>query len=175
MGRLLLAVFLLPALTPIENTMAEAEREVREILRNMTYPSEWTKNGQASLAEGLYEEPAAPGSASKVVVRLTDFVAMGTIDGRTIVALVIVTDSGGSGVFSDLYLMSQQEHLWILMDRAHLGDRIRVNSIAVERGLVNLDLTIQAPDDPICCPTKRSRIYYALQGRRLVKVNDPQQ
>ena len=61
------------------------------------------------------------------------------------------------------------------MDRAHLGDRIRVNKIEVERGLVGLDLTVHGPHDGICCPTERSRVHYALQDERLVKVSAPAQ
>ena len=35
--------------------------ELREALGNMTYPSEWTRSGQAPLVGGVYEEPAASG------------------------------------------------------------------------------------------------------------------
>ena len=155
--------------------MAWANGELREALRNMTFPSEWTRSGQAPLVGGVYEEPAAQDSASKIVIRLTDSVAVGTIGGQTAAALVIVTDPGGSGVFFDLYLVQQRENRWRVVDRARLGDRIRVNTIEVERGLVELDLTVHGPRDGTCCPTERSRVYYALQGERLVKVSAPAQ
>jgi hypothetical protein len=61
------------------------------------------------------------------------------------------------------------------VDRAHLGDRIRVNRIEVERGLVGLDLTVHGPRDGACCPTERSTMYYALQSEQLVKVSTPAQ
>jgi hypothetical protein len=110
---------------PIIDTVAWANDELSEALRNMTFPSEWTRSGQAPLVEVVYEEPTAQDSASKIVIRLTDSVAVGTIGGQTAAALVIVTDPGGSGVFFDLYLMQQRENRWRVMDRAHLGDRIR--------------------------------------------------
>ncbi len=155
--------------------MAWAEGELREALRNMTYPSEWTRSGRAPLVGGVYEEPAAPGSASKIVIRLTDFVAVGRIGDQTMAALVIVTDPAGSGVFFDLYLVRQEENRWNIVDHAQLGDRIRVNKIEVERGLVGLDLTVHGPRDGTCCPTERSRVHFALQGERLVKVSEPEQ
>ena len=155
--------------------MAWADDEFREALRNMTYPSEWTRSGQAPLVGGVYEEPVAPDSASKTVIRLTDSVAVGTIRDQTMAALVIVTEPGGSGVFYDLYLVRQGENHWNIVDRAHLGDRIRVNKIQIEQGLVGLDLTVQGPRDGACCPTERSRVYYALQDERLVKVSEPEQ
>ena len=151
--------------------MAWTDGELREALGNMTYHSEWTRSGQAPLVGGLYEEPAAPGSASNIEIRLTDSLAVGRIGAQTMTALVIVTDPGGSGIFFDLYLVRQQENRWSIVGRAHLGDRIRVNKIEVERGLVGLDLTVHGPHDGACCPTERSRVYYALQGERLVKVS----
>jgi heat shock protein HslJ len=175
-GRLAAITFLLLTIAaPFGERMAWAEGEVREALSNMTYPSEWTRSGRAPLVGGVYEEPAAPGSASKTVVRLTDFVAIGRIGDQAVAALVIVTDPAGSGVFFDLYLVRQWENRWDIVDRAQLGDRIRVNKIEVERGLIGLDLTVHGPRDGTCCPTEPSRVHYALQGERLVKASEPEQ
>jgi hypothetical protein len=166
---------LLTITDPFGDMTAWADGALREALSNMTFPSEWTRSGQAPLVGGVYEEPAAQDSASKIVIRLTDSVAVGTIGDQTAAALVIVTDPGGSGVFFDLYLVQQLENRWRVMDRAHLGDRIRVNRIEIERDLIGLDLTVQGLRDGACCQTERSRVYYALQGGRLVKVNTPAQ
>lgn len=139
----------------------------------MTYPSEWTSSGQAPLVGGVYKEPAAPDSAADIVIRLTDSVAVGTIGDQTMAALVIATDPGGSGVFFDLYLVQQRENRWSAVDRARLGDRIRVNGIEIERGLVEVDLVAHGPGDRTCCPTERRKVHYALQSGRLVKVTAP--
>jgi heat shock protein HslJ len=155
--------------------MAWADGELREALGNITYPSEWTRSGQAPLVGGLYKEPAAPGSASNIVIRLADSLAVGKIGEQTMAALVIVTDPGGSGIFFELHLVREQDDRWSFVDRAHLGDRIGVNKIAIERGLVGLDLTVHGPRDSACCPTERSTVYYALQNERLVKVSTPAQ
>ena len=170
-----LTLLLLPVPAPFVDTMAWAEGELRETLGNMTYPSEWTRSGQALLVGGIYQEPAAPGSASNIVIRLTDSLAVGRIGNQTMAALVIVTDPGGSGIFFDLYLVEQRENRWRVIDRAHLGDRIRVNAIEVERGFIGLDLTVHGLRDGACCPTGLSKVYYALQGERLIKVNAPAQ
>jgi heat shock protein HslJ len=106
---------------------------------------------------------------------LADPLAVGKIGEQTMAALVIVTDPGGSGIFFDLYLVREQDNRWSIVDRAHLGDRIRVNKIEVERGLVGLDLTVHGPRDGTCCPSEHSRVYYALHGERLVKVSAPAQ
>ncbi|HEY6640024.1 MAG TPA: hypothetical protein VIY67_04770 [Nitrospiraceae bacterium] len=168
-----ITLLLLPIAAPFGNTMAGAEGELRESLRNMTYPSEWTRSGQAPLVGGIYKEPVAPDSAADIVIRLTSSVAAGTIGDQTMAALVIMTDPGGSGVFFDLYLVRQQKNRWSVVDRARLGDRIRVNTIEIEQGLVGLDLTAHGSGNGICCPTKRKRVHYALQGERLVNVSAP--
>lgn len=168
-------LILLTIAAPCGNVMASKDGEPREVLRNMTYPSEWTRSRQAPLAGGVYEEPAAPGSASTILIRLTDSLAVGRIDGQTMAALVLVTDPGGSGVFFDLYLTRQRENDWVIVDHTHLGDRIRVNKIEFERGLVGLDLTVHGLHDGICCPTERKSIHYTLQDGRLAKVSEPEQ
>ena len=175
-GRLVAITFLLLTIAaPFGERMAWADGELREALGNMAYPSDWTSSGQAPLVGGVYEEPAAPGSASRIVIRLTDSLAVGRIGDQTMAALVIVTDPGGSGVFFDLYLVRQQENRWSVVDHVYLGDRIRVNKVEVERGLMGLDLTVHGPRDGTCCPAGRSRVHFALQGERLVKVSESEQ
>jgi hypothetical protein len=156
---------LLASTTSIRDTVAWANGELRDALRNMTLPSEWTRSGQAPLVGGVYEELTAKDLASKIVIRLTDAVASGTIGGQTVTALVIVTEPGGSGVFFDLYLVQQRDNHWRIMNRVYLGDRIRVNTIKVEGDVIALDLTVHAVHDGICCPSERSSIYFALRAR----------
>ena len=57
-------LLLLTVAAPIGDMKAWANGEPREALRNMTFPSEWTRSGQAPLVGGVYEEPAAQDSAS---------------------------------------------------------------------------------------------------------------
>ena len=174
-GLVAVMLLLLTIVAPCESLMASTDGEALESLRNMTYPSDWTRSRQAPLAGGVYEEPAAPGSASKIVIRLSDSPAVGTIGDQTMAALVTVTDPGGSGVFFDLYLARQRENDWVIVDHTHLGDRIRVNRIEIERGLVRLDLTVHGPHDGISCPTERKSSHYGLRDGRLVKVNETEQ
>jgi heat shock protein HslJ len=166
---------LLTIAAPFGDTAAWTDGVFREALSNMTYPSQWTGSGRAPLVGGVYKEPAAPGSTSNIVIRLADPLAIGIIGEQTMAALVIVTDPGGSGIFFDLYLVRGQDNRWSIVDHAHLGDRIGVNKIEFDRGLVGLDLTVHGPRDSACCPTERSRVYYALQDERLVKVSTPAQ
>jgi hypothetical protein len=85
----------LPGLTPAD-------------LANMTYHIPYTASGTATLLNGVYGEPAAPGSAASVVVTLTDFTAYGVLNGVDAAAVVLRTETGGSGVSYDLAVVVRQ-------------------------------------------------------------------
>ena len=61
--------------------------ELAQSLANMEYKSEYTANGTAPLEDGKYSEEAAPGSASKIEVSLTDHVAVGELNGQAAAAV----------------------------------------------------------------------------------------
>lgn len=153
--------------------LAAADTELGPALRNMTYPTGYTHSGRAPLVDGRYEEPAVPGSASRIVVKATDFVAAGLLDKRDVATVVLVTDPGGSGVFFDLYVLERKSDGWSVVDHALLGDRIRVNAIRIEQDRIGLELTVHGPGDPVCCPSRPVRVQYALKDGRLTKAEAP--
>src|SRR3954464_11027582 len=67
-------------------------------LLNATYSTSVVPRG-AQLRDGVYDVAAAPGSASRVVVRLADMAAFGDIDGDgdADVAAILTSSGGGSG------------------------------------------------------------------------------
>jgi hypothetical protein len=73
-------------------------------VRSGRFPS-----GAVTLRNGEYRDPAAPGSAAATVVKLTDLRAFSAVNGRDAAAVVIVTNSGGSGTFFDLALLVKGE------------------------------------------------------------------
>jgi heat shock protein HslJ len=154
-------------------SLAAADKVPGATLRNITYPSDYAHSGRAPLTDGRYEEPAAPGSGVKVVVRLTDLLATGVIGGRDIAALVLVTDPGGSAVFFDLYVLERSEEGWSVVDHAPLGDRVRVHNVRIEQERIGLDMTLHGPADPVCCPSRPARVQYALKDGRLTKAEAP--
>jgi len=136
-----------------------------DTLKNITYRSNWTKDGTAPLVDGEYSEPAAPGSATKTVVKLLDRMAFGyTADGQQLAAAVLVTDPGGSGTFYDLAAVVFEEGKPQHVASAPLGDRVQLESLALEGGEIVVEMVTQGPDDPMCCPTQRVVQRYALRG-----------
>jgi heat shock protein HslJ len=139
-----------------------------EALRNLEVQSEWTQSGTAPLTNGEYREPAAPGSATETIVRLTGPIAYGQLNGQDVAAAVLVTDPGGSGTFYELAVVAEQDGQPVHIASALLGDRVQINSVAIENNQIVVDMISHGPDDPLCCPTQAVVQTYELQGDQLL-------
>lgn len=124
-------------------------------LLNLTYPNEFTAEKTAPLINGSYSEPAAPGSASRVEVRFqrAAFNQSGG-NGHPIAAVVLSTNTGGSGTFHELHLV-KWDPIGLLQPvaRRMLGDRIRLQGLAFVDAAIRVDYTGFTVGDPRCCPT----------------------
>ena len=131
------------------------------------FRTEWTDSGTVVLTKGRYIEPAEPGSASQVVIKLSDKGAKGIVDGRETAAAVLVSSGGGSGTFYDLVLLIRGPDGWKHTDTALLGDRVKVHAVSLAGREIIVDLTEQGPDDPLCCPTLHRTKRYLVQDGHL--------
>lgn len=160
-----------PADSPDEHGSRRAGALTLEQLRNAEYRSQWPASGVARLVEGVYREPAAPGSATEIIVRATSAHAFGDLDadGAADAVIVLEADPGGSGVFFDLVPVLNRGGQPLPLAPTPLGDRVEVTSVTVARdGGVNVKMLMHAPDDPQCCPTLDVVLRYRLDGDRLV-------
>ena len=137
-------------------------------LESMTFLSTWFPSGKVTLSHGEYREAAAQGSASEILVKLNDKKAFGTVNGRETVAVVLVTDPGGSGTFYDLALLTKGAEGWMNTDTVFLGDRVKVHSVAFENDHIIAALTTHGPSDPMCCPTFKVKKRFVVLENRLV-------
>jgi basic membrane protein A len=128
--------------------IANVLRLTPEMLGNLSYPSEYTADGVAPLTDGQYEEAAAPGSATKTTVQLSDRVAFGDLDADGVddAAVVLITDPGGSGTFRDLVAVLDRNGRAFPVATTFLGDRIRVNALTIEDGQIVVDMLTRTPD-----------------------------
>ena len=96
-------------------------------LEAATIRTENTETGRATLEDGEFREPVAPGSASEVVIRLAQW-ALGDLDadGGADAAAITIEYPGGSGNFRYLHAILKEEGELHDADIAFLGDRIRV-------------------------------------------------
>ncbi|MFZ2196254.1 MAG: hypothetical protein WAV13_00865 [Thermodesulfovibrionales bacterium] len=139
-------------------------------LRSMTFMSTWFPSGKVTLSEGQYREPAAPGSASEIVVKLSDKRTFGLINGKDTGAVVLVTFPGETGTFYDLALLTNGSEGWVNTDVAFLGDRVKVHSLVIKDNYFVITMTTHGPGDAMCCPTLEVEKFFAVQGNRLVPV-----
>lgn len=137
---------------------------------SMTYRSKSFPSGTVTLSGGEYRMPAAPGSVSEIMVKLSDKKAFGTVNGRETGAVILATSLGGSGTFYDLALLSRGAKGWENTDTVLLGDRVKVQSMTIESDHLVVAMTAHGPRDPMCCPTLEATKRFAVKGDRLTPV-----
>jgi hypothetical protein len=142
-----------------------------EQIANMSYASEWGENGTVTLINGESRRPAAPGSASEIVVRLGDQIAGGQLSGRAVTALVLVSEGGGSGIFCDLALVELQDGEPVNITGTFLGDRVQVNALVIEDGTLSVNMLSHQTEDPLCCPTREETRRFRLVDEALVPAD----
>ncbi len=118
-------------------------------LKNLTYKNESANFGKAVLKDGSFMESAVPGSASKTVVKLSEPPVYGTVNGKRAAAVVLITNSPGSGVFYDLAVITENMKATDVIPTVNLGDRIKVNSITFKMDTIEVDMNTQAKGEPM--------------------------
>ncbi|MSQ42028.1 MAG: hypothetical protein EXR65_03210 [Dehalococcoidia bacterium] len=133
-----------------------------EQLKNLEYPTEHGRLGTAKLVNGRFELPAAR------VTMIFLASATGTIGGQPAATVHLATNSGGSGTFSDLYVVGAALRP---VGPLLLGDRVRNVTLSIERDRIVVSMITQSPGEPLCCGTLQVTRSYQLQGDRLVDVS----
>jgi len=144
-----------------------------DALRNATYLTELEESGTLTLTDGRYEgEPFVEGGATRLVVTLVEPVAFGDVDGDGVedAAVALVADPGGSGSFTYLAAVIDQDGMGHNVATELLGDRVKIGALSIAGGEIVVDMVTHGPDDPMCCPTQRVVQRYALQGDALVQT-----
>lgn len=139
-------------------------------LRSGEYRSAWSSKGKIRLRDGIYQEKIAPDSATELVVRLTDKIAFGDLNGDGVedAAVILVSDPGGSGTFYDLAAVINREGKAEYAASVFLGDRVKVEKIDIRSGQIVVKMVIHHRTDLRCCPSLRVEQEYGLQGDELV-------
>ncbi len=148
-----------------------------EALRNAQYQVDEAnvEGGVIELADGGYEgEPYVEGGASRPLYFLSDVYAFGDLndDGVADAAVVLIGTFGGSGSFYQLKAVIDEGGSPVNVASAPLGDRVELQSLEIEGGLIVVEMVTHADDDPLCCPTQQVLRRYALEGGQLVLTSD---
>lgn len=130
-----------------------------EILKNLAYALEFVGDDPVQLEDGVYEDVD-----NRIHVSWIDTYALGDLNDQPAAAVVLVANTGGSGTFSYLAIVLEQEGEAVNITSTLLGDRIQLNWMTIANNEVQIDFVTQGPDDPLCCATQRTFATYALDG-----------
>jgi hypothetical protein len=133
------------------------------LLRNLAYAPAGTEGRRVLLRAGRFDDPQARVNVTWVAA------AYGDLDGdRHSDAVVhLASNTGGSGVFSDLVPVLASGDSLRSGRATRLGDRVRVDSFLVTRDTVRVVMVTQGPGEPMCCGTRHETRDYVLRGDSL--------
>jgi hypothetical protein len=146
-----------------------------EVLVNGTYLSEWTDEGVVTLTEGEYRAPSGPDTPPEVIISFESSVE-GDLDGDGVedAAVILVERSVGAGTFYRLHALSSDGDEVRDVSSRLLGDRIRVQALRIEDGVIETDVLIRRPAEPaVSEPTVPLTLTFALTNRGLLPMKPP--
>ena len=121
-------------------------------LKNGTY--EVQDLGSVKLSGGSYEQKYGEGATmvNKVGLLTT---AIGDLDkdGAKDAAVILWVNTGGSGTFIHLVVVSHKNKTLYQVGSDFLGDRTNIKSLAIEGGKIVVQMLDFGPNDPKCCPS----------------------
>jgi hypothetical protein len=139
-----------PTGTPIPATAMPAGLTL-DMLKNGTYHAP-AYDRTITLVNGAY---TGGSGVDTYTVSMLDVVAFGDLNGDGVgdAAIILVENDGGSGQFESLVAVLDVGGTPTQAGQAQLGDRVQVNSLMVNSGTIALDMLVQGPNDPMCCPS----------------------
>jgi hypothetical protein len=151
-------------LVPVTDT-PPAPALTLDMLRNGTYYAPFYQK-TVTLTSGAYTEGSGADTYS---VNMLDVYAMGDLngDGLDDAAVLLVENGGGSGQFESLVVVLNVGGSPKQAGQAELGDRVLVNAVTIASAAVTLDMVVQGPNDPLCCPSVPEKQVYRLVGNAL--------
>jgi len=144
----------------------------KSTLANMEYIIDITESGRADLVNGVYEEAAAAGSVSKIIVRLDDSGAIGDIDGDGISdsAVILQAEGGGSGTFLYLAVVLNQTGGPAALEAVFLGDRILIERVGISEGVIQVDIIDRKNGESMSVsPSVKKELFFQLVNGAVVE------
>lgn len=144
----------------------EAKKFNIDSLKSAEY--QFLQLGKFQFKNGEYED-----LASRIYARIyNNKIVFGDIDndGDKDAAVITTINTGGSGNVRELAIMKNHNGKSLYLTSINLGDRVGINSITIESGIITLDMVIHTPNDPSCCPTQKEVIKYKLINNQLEKI-----
>ena len=164
-----------PAKPTAPGSGAPTAPSIASALPDADYVIETTASGKAPLKDGLYEE-AIPGSSSRNVVRLGPEPAYGDLDGDHAedAAVTLLASAGGSGSFTYVAAVLNQDGAAKPLASVLIGDRITMKSLRIVEGKLEVTWLDRKPDEPMSTlPSSEVSKIFVVQDGKLVAVGSP--
>lgn len=141
-------------------------------LRNGTYHSpDW---GDYQLTDGIfYRPPPNPQESSLAYTTvMLEPVLYGDInaDGLEDAIVFLNTQNGGTGHFIEMAAVLNLDGNPSNISTFYLGDRVVIESGVISDGLILLDMRVQGPNDPLCCPSQFVTWNFRLENGQFVQM-----
>lgn len=139
---------------PVDDSLGLAVPMTTDLLKNSEYLIPSAYGDPVPLENGVYEDRSDP-NATLIVRLLEEYIAYGDVDGDGLEDAVVpfATNTGGSGTFIDIILVTGKEGTVTQLANTFLGDRVMLKTITADVGVVTVNMVTQGPNDPFCCPT----------------------
>lgn len=141
--------------------IAQTNTLTPDILKNTIYHI--PDQGSINLTNGTYQSQIG----NSLSVTMSDRIAYGDFNGDGIkdAAVLLAVDTGGSGVFKYLAVVTATNGNPVNLDTISLGDRVIVKSLSIKNGKVQVKMLTHSPTDPLCCPSQELTQAYQLQPK----------
>ncbi|HEX6061517.1 MAG TPA: serine hydrolase [Candidatus Limnocylindria bacterium] len=170
----IIAVILLATVASVAVATRMAPRPLTwSALLNASYPTSLVRGG-AQLRNGVYDVEAAPGSASRIIVRLADMAAFGDVDGDGDAdgAAILTGSGGGTGTFVELAYVRDDDGAARPLATTLLGDRILVREVRITDHRIVVRLRARGATDPLTRLTREVTRRFELRGDVLALVDE---
>ena len=136
-----------------------------DMLRNATYTAPFY-NRTVKLVNGAYTEGSG---ATAYSVTMLDAYAFGDLngDGKFDAAIILAENGGGTGQFESVIAVTNLGGAPHQVSQVQLGDRVLINSADISSGVIHLNMLVQGPSDPMCCPSQAETQSFWLMGNTL--------
>ncbi len=147
---------------PATSVRAQQATPPLEQLRNATYPSPHRASKSITLTGGKFDSVA-----ERVNMTFVD-ATFGTLNGTPVAVVHTATNTGGSGVFSEIYIVDATLKPF---GPGFLGDRLKDVRVQIVDNRIHVDMITQGPTEPLCCPTTPARQTWELVGGTLTRTS----
>jgi hypothetical protein len=91
-------------------------------------------------------------------------------DGASDIVATLTWSGGGTGNFTELVVFKNSNGVPKYVTSQGIGDRIYINKISFENGIILGDIITQGPNEPLCCGSTRRVLMFKLEGNKLAEI-----